>query len=72
MSVVVDPEREVFAAWGLGVSTTYHLLNPWTQMAMRRLGTEEGIWAREVDESANRWLVGGAWGVDEGEFGEFL
>jgi len=67
MSVVVDPEREVYAAWGLGVSTTYHLLNPWTQMAMRKLGTEEGIWAREVDASANRWLVGGAWGVDEGE-----
>ncbi|KUJ09282.1 uncharacterized protein LY89DRAFT_701359 [Mollisia scopiformis] len=65
MTVVVDPEREVYAAWGLGVSTTYHLLNPWTQMAMRRLGTEGGIWAREVDGSANRWLVGGAWGVDE-------
>ncbi|CZR62894.1 uncharacterized protein PAC_12791 [Phialocephala subalpina] len=67
MSLVIDTEREVYAAWGLGVSTTYHLLNPWTQMAARRLGTEEGIWAREVagDGCANRWVIGGAWGVDE-------
>lgn len=67
MSLIIDTEREIYAAWGLGVSTTYHLLNPWTQMAARRLGTEEGIWAREVagDGFANRWVVGGAWGVDE-------
>ncbi|KAE8454519.1 hypothetical protein EG329_000142 [Mollisiaceae sp. DMI_Dod_QoI] len=67
MTIIIDTEREIYAAWGLGVSTTYHLLNPWTQVAMRKLGTEEGIWAREVsgDGSANRWVVGGAWGVDE-------
>ncbi|KAI9047075.1 hypothetical protein LZ554_009148 [Drepanopeziza brunnea f. sp. 'monogermtubi'] len=63
--VVLDEGREVYACWGLGVSTTYHLLNPWTQMAARRLGTNENIWGREVDPSANRWQVGGCWAIDE-------
>ncbi|TVY25713.1 hypothetical protein LHYA1_G006548 [Lachnellula hyalina] len=65
VTVVVDEEREVYASWGLGVSTTYHLLNPWTQVAMHKLGKEEGIWAREVDPSGNRWQVGGGWAMDE-------
>jgi hypothetical protein len=50
------------------VSTTYHLLNPWTQIAARKLGTNEGIWAREVDPSGNRWQVGGAWATDGSEY----
>jgi hypothetical protein len=61
----VDEEREVYASWGLGVSTTYHLLNPWTQIAARKLGREEGLWGREVDPSGNRWQVGGSWATDE-------
>ncbi|KAG4429271.1 hypothetical protein IFR05_015246 [Cadophora sp. M221] len=65
VKVVIDEEREVYASWGLGVSTTYHLLNPWTQVAIRKLGTNENIWAREVDPSANRWQVGGCWATDE-------
>ncbi|RKF62676.1 putative thioredoxin-like protein [Golovinomyces cichoracearum] len=65
VQIIIDEEREVYAHWGLGVSTTYHLLNPWTQMAARRLGNEEGIWAREVDPSANRWVIGGAWCTNE-------
>lgn len=65
VTVVVDEEREVYASWGLGVSTTYHLLNPWTQIAARKLGREEGLWGREVDPSGNRWQVGGTWATDE-------
>ncbi|KAH8761918.1 hypothetical protein BGZ57DRAFT_576851 [Hyaloscypha finlandica] len=65
VTVVVDEEREVYASWGLGVSTTYHLLNPWTQIAARKLGREEGLWGREVDPSGNRWQVGGSWATDE-------
>lgn len=68
VKVVVDDEREVYANWGLGVSTTYHLLNPWTGVAMRKLGTQENIWARDVDSSGNRWQVGGGWAVDESEY----
>ncbi|PBP26613.1 hypothetical protein BUE80_DR002434 [Diplocarpon rosae] len=65
VKVIMDEAREVYASWGLGVSTTYHLLNPWTQMAARRLGTNENIWGREVDPSANRWQVGGCWATDQ-------
>ncbi|KAH6674876.1 hypothetical protein B0J14DRAFT_479572 [Halenospora varia] len=65
VSVVIDEEREIYASWGLGVSTTYHLLNPWTQVARNKLGKEEGIWGRDVDPSGNRWQVGGAWAMDE-------
>jgi hypothetical protein len=65
VEVVVDEEREVYATWGLGISNAYHLLNPWTQMAARKLGTGEGIWGREVDPSGNRWQIGGAWAMDE-------
>ena len=62
--IVIDEEREIYAAWGLGVSTTWHLLNPWTQVAVQRLGKQEGIWGREVDPSGNRWQVGGSWAMD--------
>ena len=62
--VVIDEEREIYASWGLGVSTTWHLLNPWTQVAAQKLGKQEGIWAREVDPSGNRWQVGGSWAMD--------
>jgi len=65
VTVVTDEDRELYAYWGLGVSTTWHLLNPWTQVAQHKLGKEEGIWGREVDPSGNRWQVGGAWATDE-------
>lgn len=60
VKVIVDEEREVYAAWGLGVSTAYHLLNPWTQIAARKLGTNEQIWAREVVSPARRLYCFGA------------
>jgi hypothetical protein len=60
VEVVIDEEREIYASWGLGISTAYYLLNPWTQMAARKLGTGEGIWGREVGDGGNRWQIGGA------------
>ncbi|CAG8975494.1 hypothetical protein HYALB_00004813 [Hymenoscyphus albidus] len=65
VQIMIDESRELYALWGLGISTTYHLLNPWTQMARTKLGNTEGIWGREVDPSGNRWQVGGAWSIDE-------
>ncbi|ESZ94156.1 hypothetical protein SBOR_5434 [Sclerotinia borealis F-4128] len=65
VEVVVDDDREIYANWGLGVSTTWHLLNPWTEIARQKLGKQEGIWGREVDPSGNRWVVGGSWATDE-------
>jgi hypothetical protein len=68
VNILIDDEREIYASWGLGVSTTYYLLNPWTQIAARKLGKEEGLWGREVDPSGNRWQVGGSWATDESKW----
>ncbi|KAI9641633.1 hypothetical protein NHQ30_009487 [Ciborinia camelliae] len=65
VQVIVDEDREIYANWGLGVSTTWHLLNPWTEIARQQLGKQEGIWGREVDPSGNRWVVGGSWTTDQ-------
>jgi len=59
VEIVIDEEREIYASWGLGLSTAYYLLNPWTQVAARKLGNTEGIWARDVGEGGNRWQIGG-------------
>jgi hypothetical protein len=48
VEVIVDETRELHAMWGLGVSKTWHVLNPWTVAAERKLGNEEGIWVRDV------------------------
>lgn len=65
VQVVVDEDREIYANWGLGISTTWHLLNPWTEIARQKLGKQEGNWGRKVDPSGNRWVVGGSWATDE-------
>lgn len=67
--IVIDVEREIYASWGLGLSTTWHLLNPWTQLAAQKLGKQEGIWGREVDPSGNRWqgVVAELW-IQWGQF----
>jgi len=65
VEVIVSSDRALYAEWGLGLSNVYYLLNPWTQVAQRRLGTEEGIWVRDVGEGGCRWLMGGSWAVDE-------
>lgn len=46
--VVVDEERRVYAEWGLGVCGIWDVFGPSTWVAQRKLGTEEGIWARHV------------------------
>jgi hypothetical protein len=61
----VDEGRELYARWGLGVGTTWHVLNPRTGWSMLRLGKEEGVWGREVlDGAGNRWQVAGSWAMD--------
>lgn len=64
ITVVVDEARELYAQWGLGISNSWYLLNPWTQTAIYKLGKEENIYNREPGEGACRWQIGGAWGVD--------
>lgn len=60
---MVDEEREVYAAWGLGVSGYGHVLSPSSMYSVWKLGREEGIWNRPT-ESGSRWQVSGSFGVD--------
>lgn len=64
MNVIIDEEREIYANWGLGVSNSWHLISPVVGIAARKLGTEEGLWGREVDPTGNRWQIGGSWAMD--------
>lgn len=61
LQVVVDAEREAYAAWGLGTSSFWHVLG--SIPSVKKLGDEEGIWNRDT-ESGNRWQTGGCFGID--------
>jgi len=63
VKVVVDAEREVYAQWGLGVSSAWHVLNPWSMYSLYKLGTTEKIWNKPT-ESGNRWQTAGSFAVD--------
>lgn len=63
VEVVVDESRSLYAAWGLGVSSYYHVLNPWSLFSVYKLARDEKIWNRGT-ESGNRWQMGGAFAVD--------
>ena len=64
LQIVVDAEREAYAAYGLGVSSFLHVLSPAGLSNLNKLGKEEGIWNRPT-ESGNRWQTGGNFGVDK-------
>ncbi|KAJ0134372.1 hypothetical protein CTA2_2460, partial [Colletotrichum tanaceti] len=63
VEVVVDEDRRVYAAWGLGASGFTHLLAPSALAGVFRLSREEGITNRPT-ESGSRWQTSGAWAVD--------
>lgn len=67
VEVVVDPERDIYSAWGLGISSTWHAMNPWALYSAYRLGKDEGIWNRATD-SGSRWQMSGAFAVDANGF----
>ncbi|KAK0125203.1 hypothetical protein ONS96_009061 [Cadophora gregata f. sp. sojae] len=62
--VVVDEERELYGDWGLGVSSTWHVLNPWSLYAVYALGKKEGIWNKPT-ESGTRWQTSGSFAISE-------
>lgn len=64
LEVEVDEQRELFAAWGLGVSSFWHVLNPRGLYEVYRLATQEGI-ANRPTESGFRFQTSGSWAVDE-------
>ncbi|PSN64577.1 hypothetical protein BS50DRAFT_590371 [Corynespora cassiicola Philippines] len=63
VEMIVDPEREVYAAWGLGLSSFWHFLSPSSLHSVYTLGKEEGIWNRPT-ESGSRWQSSGSFAVD--------
>ena len=64
IQVVVDSDREIYAQWGLGTSSAWHVLNPWSMFSVFKLGREEQIWNRPT-ESGSRWQTSGSWVVDK-------
>lgn len=63
VQVIVDPERDLFAQWGLGTSSTWHAFSPAVLWSTYKLGTTEGIWNRP-NKSGNMWQTSGAFAVD--------
>lgn len=64
MDVIVDAERDIYAQWGLGVSSAWHVTSPWVLYSLYRLGKDEGVWNKPT-ESGSRWQTGGAFAVDK-------
>lgn len=64
VQMLVDSERKLYAQWGLGVSSFWHVLNPWSLWSVYKTGKQEGIWNRPT-ESGNRWQTAGSFGVDQ-------
>ncbi|KAJ4419321.1 hypothetical protein N0V82_005009 [Gnomoniopsis sp. IMI 355080] len=62
VEVIVDEEREIYAAWGLGLSSYWHV-GPMSFFNAMQLGKSEGIWNRTT-ESGTKWQTGGAFAVD--------
>ncbi|KAF2703104.1 hypothetical protein K504DRAFT_508281 [Pleomassaria siparia CBS 279.74] len=63
VTVIIDAERESYAAWGMGVSSFWHIFNPWSMYSAYTLGNKEGIWNRPT-ESGTRWQMSGSWALD--------
>lgn len=63
LAVIVDDQREVYAAWGVGTSSLWHVLNPADLWSAVKLLREEGI-ANRPTESGYRFQTSGTWAVD--------
>lgn len=60
--VIVDEERDIYAQWGLDISSTWHVFNPWSLWSVYTLGRDEKIFNKPT-ESGNRWQTSGAFAV---------
>ncbi|KAK0623315.1 hypothetical protein B0T14DRAFT_425525 [Immersiella caudata] len=65
VEVVVDEDRKLYRAWGLGDTGAWHEFNPRVLVNAYKLGRDEGIWGTQ-EQSGSRWQTGGAFGVDTG------
>lgn len=64
VEVIVDHERNLYGAYGLGLSSFWHPLNPWSMASVVRLGRSEQIWNRPT-ESGSRWQTAGLFSIDQ-------
>lgn len=62
VDMIIDDERNIYAEWGLGVSSFWHVLNPWSLYSVYTLGKQENIWNRPT-ESGTRWQTSGSFAV---------
>jgi hypothetical protein len=63
VEVIVDHERKLYGKYGLGVSSMWHVLNPWSMSDVFKLAKAEQIKNRPT-ESGTRWQIAGTFGVD--------
>jgi len=63
VEIIVDTDREIYAKYGLGVSSAWHVLNPWSMYSVYKLGKTEEIWNKPT-ESGTRWQTSGSFAVD--------
>lgn len=63
LEVVVDDKREIYAAWGLGVASVWHVLKPQSLYDIYKMAKEDGIVNRPT-ESGYRFQTSGHWAVD--------
>lgn len=59
----MDDQRKIYAAWGLGTSSFWHVLSPQGLYSVYKLAKQEGI-ANRPTESGYRWQTSGSWAVD--------
>jgi len=67
VEVVVDAERELYLAWGLGVSSFWHVLNPLSMWSAIQLSRKKGAehFVNRPTESGTRWQTSGSFAVDK-------
>lgn len=63
IQVVVDDQRQSFADYGLGYSSFWAVLNPWSLSNAMTIGKNEGINIRPT-ESGSRWQTAGLFAAD--------
>jgi hypothetical protein len=63
VEVIVDPERTTYGRWSLGMSSFWHVLNPWSMSNVLKVGREEKGWNRPT-ESGSRWQICGTFSGD--------
>lgn len=61
LQIIVDAERQAYAAWGLGTSSLWHVLG--CIPGVSKLSKETGINVRPT-ESGSRWQTAGSFAVD--------